>query len=311
MPLNTKSIPSKRSAAVVKKLPANAVVRPFLKWAGAKTRIIHRISEFVPVDATRLIEPFAGSCAVALNLGFKENLLADANKDLVNLYECLGTHNGRFIEDCAKLFVSRNNTEAAYYRLRDEFNTTKTKYRKATLFVYLNRHCFNGLCRYNASGKFNVPIGKYAKPHFPEQEMRKFYTLMQRSTIIHADFRSVIAKAGTGDFVYCDPPYVPASSTANFTAYSKGGFSTEDQQALVDVAIAATTRGAVVAISNHDTPVTKALYKEATTLRYFDVPRRISCDGENRVDAKEVMAVFNPRKLALRGRGFTQLEFNI
>lgn len=267
-------------------------LRPVLKWAGAKRKLVSHISPWAPPTARRLIEPFLGSAAVALNLGFAQNLLADSNPDVIGLYRCLGEDAVRFENECRQLFVPANNNAEAYYRLREEFNATTEAWRRSVLFVYLNRHGYNGLCRYNNKGRFNVPFGRYDAPRFPAEEFAQMAGLLARSELRCEDFKTVMREAGAGDFVYCDPPYSPASDTANFTSYAKGGFSHADQLDLVAAAVEAAARGAVVAISNHDTPVTRALYEGATHTIELRVPRLISCDGGSRHRAAELLVVY-------------------
>jgi DNA adenine methylase len=275
------------------------VQRPFLKWAGAKTRLVPAIRELAPRPVRRVIEPFVGSGAVALNLGAKENLLADANRDLIDVYRALKRGGERFIGECAELFTPANNAAEAFYALREEFNTTPDRRRKAALFVYLNRHGYNGLCRYNASGGFNVPFGRYTGPRLPREAMRTFRRLLERCRLECADFGTVIARAGEGDLVYCDPPYVPASATANFTAYAKTGFGPEEQRRLAAACRAAQARGAWVVVSNHDTPETRTLYAGATAQRELLVARQISCDGKNRTKARELLVAYRPEALSI------------
>lgn len=121
-------------------------VRPFLKWAGGKFRVLDRILPLLP-SGRRLIEPFAGSVAVALNAGFQSALVADFNEDLVNLYRSIQGDAGRFIKEASELFGTRNNRHD-FDALRAEFNESSDAFRKSVIFVYLNRHGFNGLCRY-------------------------------------------------------------------------------------------------------------------------------------------------------------------
>lgn len=268
--------------------------RPFLKWAGGKTKLVSAIGAVVPRTACRLVEPFVGSGAVALNLGLPENLLADTNADLIGVYGRLRDAPEAFIAECAALFTPEANSAAVYYQRREEFNALADPARRAALFVYLNRHGYNGLCRYNASGGFNVPFGRYRAPYFPRDELLAFNVLLRRSTLVQADFRAVLAQAGPGDFVYCDPPYVPASATANFTAYARTAFGPAEQEALAAGCDAARRRGALVALSNHDTPVTRALYAGADECHELLVARRISCHGANRTKARELLVVYRP-----------------
>ena len=200
-----------------------------------------------------------------------------------------------FIAECARLFVPENNCKAAFHALRDEFNRTSDLRRKAALFIFLNRHGYNGLCRYNTKGRLNVPFGRYHHPQFPRERMRIFHRFLQTCDLEHSDFRAVMAHAGAGDFVYCDPPYLPASDTANFTTYARDGFTTSDHADLVASCRAASARGAWVVVSNHDTAVTRELYRDADELRELSVARRISCHSETRTHVRELLAVFHPR----------------
>jgi DNA adenine methylase len=269
----------------------NNTVRPFLKWAGNKFRILEHIHSMLP-EGERLVEPFAGSGAVFLNTDFDNYLLADSNADLIALYQILQQQGEAFIERCAKLFTARCNNEAYFYRRRDEFNTTRDTERKASLFVYMNRHGYNGLCRYNARGIFNVPFGRYKKPYFPEREMCAFYEKAKHASFVHMDFASLMATVKTGDVVYCDPPYVPLSSSSNFTTYSAGGFDLPQQQQLAELAELTRQRGIPVLISNHNTTFTRKAYRAASNIKRFAVQRFISCNGNQRTQANELLALY-------------------
>jgi len=264
--------------------------RPFLKWAGNKYQILERIKAVLP-PGKRLIEPFVGSGAVFLNTDYDRYLLTDNNGDLIKLFITLQTEGEPFISFCKSFFTGDNNSESRYYELREVFNDTADSRLKAALFVYLNRHGYNGLCRYNSKGGFNTPFGQYMKPYFPENEMRYFYSKTKNAVFKVADFRDVMNAAGKGDVVYCDPPYVPLSDTANFTAYSSGGFGKNDQVELAELARHLSGRGVPVLISNHATEFTLSLYKTAK-IELLSVQRFISCDGDNRGKAEEILALF-------------------
>ncbi|MCL6563824.1 MAG: Dam family site-specific DNA-(adenine-N6)-methyltransferase [Firmicutes bacterium] len=270
------------------------VRRPFLKWAGGKVRLIPRIRRRLP-PGRRLVEPFAGSAAVWLNCEYPEALLADANPDLINCYQQLKQHGKAFIEACRAYFVPENNRPERYYALRERFNHSQDGLERALLFVYLNRHGYNGLCRYNRKGLFNVPFGRYRRPYFPEHEMWEFLKHAKHTTFVNADFRSVLAAARPGDVVYCDPPYVPWSKTAHFTAYSQEGFGPEEQAELAVWAQRLAEQGIPVLISNHATPFTLQAYGDAQIER-FSVQRHISCDVDHREAVDELLAFFAPRQ---------------
>ncbi|HEY0720269.1 MAG TPA: Dam family site-specific DNA-(adenine-N6)-methyltransferase [Gammaproteobacteria bacterium] len=277
----------------MKKTKATTPIRPFLKWAGNKYRLIERIVAALP-ESKRLVEPFVGSGALFLNSDYKRYLLCDANPDLITLYQLLKEQGDDFIAACRPLFCEENNRAEAYYALRDEFNASDDPLRRSVLFVYLNRYGYNGLCRYNSKGGFNVPFGRYKRPYFPAEEMLAFHHKARYALFRHQDFATTLAKAKAGDVIYCDPPYVPLSDSANFTAYSAGGFTMEQQQQLVTLARAAAMRGIPVLISNHDTRHIRKIYHDATVSR-FQVQRSISCDGKHRGSAGEVLALFSAK----------------
>lgn len=266
-------------------------MKPFLKWAGNKYQIIDRIKSILP-NGNRLIEPFAGSCAVFLNTDFPEYLLNDRNSDLINLFKCLKADGHYFIKYTQDYFQPKYNTEESFYELREQFNQTSDQQLKAALFVYLNKHAYNGLCRYNAKGGFNVPYGRYKKPYFPEKEMLFFCEKAKQAEFISVDFTEVMQAAKSGDIVYCDPPYIPLTTTANFTSFTASGFNLEQQKQLALLANQLAAKKIPVIISNHATEFTDEYYSSAKMIS-FDVQRFISCDGKNRGKAKEVLAIFN------------------
>ena len=156
----------------------------------------------------------------------------------------------------------------------------------------MNKHGYNGLCRYNAKGGFNVPFGRYKRPYFPAAEMCYFHQKAQQATFQQANFANVMANCQPGDVVYCDPPYVPLSDTANFTSYSANGFGWAEQTELVQQAENLARRGISVIISNHDTAAVRQAYNEAE-IESFEVRRFISCNGNKRDKAAEILALFS------------------
>ena len=264
--------------------------RPFLKWAGNKYRCLGQILNFFP-DATRLIEPFTGSAAVFLNTKFSSNVLAEQNKDLISLFTFLKRDGSLFIGRCRKFFSEKNNTSCQYYQFRTLFNESADPYLRSLLFVYLNRHGYNGLCRYNLSGLYNVPFGNIKKPYFPQAEMLHFYAKSQNAEFICSDFRETFKLAKQGDVIYCDPPYVPLSNTADFTKYNGAAFTASDQMELAELALVAAAQGVTVLISKHDTSITRAYYQQAQIIS-FSVQRQISCSVNSRRPVKELLAIF-------------------
>ena len=267
-------------------------MRPFLKWAGGKYRLVDKIKNVLP-EGKRLIEPFVGSGALFLNTNFDEYFLSDVNPDLINLYLHLQSEGEEFIEFCKCFFKPENNNQITFYDMRTVFNQTVDSRLKSALFIYLNRHCFNGLCRYNSKGGFNVPFGKYKNPRFPENEMRGFFIKSKIATFKVLDFSEAMELAVSGDVVYCDPPYVPLTITSNFTNYAVGGFGMNKQTELAELADQLQKKGIPVVISNHDTPFIRNAYNKGEIVDAFEVQRFISCDSKNRNKAAEVLAVFS------------------
>lgn len=263
--------------------------KSFLKWAGGKSQSLDFISEHIENKPKRIIEPFCGSAVVSLNLEAERYLLADYNKDLINVFIDLKKHKEYFIERCKAVFKDGNKEDIYYYN-RSRFNDLENCIEKSVLFVYLNRHAFNGLCRYNASGGFNVPFGKYKKVYFPEKEMVFFYKKAKKFEFKHASFEEIFTKQEDGDLIYCDPPYIPISVTASFTNYTDKGFGMDMQKKLVSLA---ENSKCPVLISNHWVPdITEDLYKNAKK-QFKDITRSISAKGSSRGKVKEVLAIFN------------------
>ncbi|MFY7306923.1 Dam family site-specific DNA-(adenine-N6)-methyltransferase [Enterobacter cloacae complex sp. IR5378] len=265
--------------------------RPFLKWAGGKYSLLPELDRRIPAGK-RLVEPFVGGGSVFLNSEKHESfLLADVNADLINLYQMLEVDHIR-VCSLAKILFERANSEEAYKELRDEFNNQRMGApERAAAFLFLNRHCFNGLIRYNRDGFFNVGWGKYEAPYFPEIEIKAFKQKSHKCVFLNAGYRRTLALAGEGDVVYCDPPYEPLPGTAGFTNYAAGGFSWADQISLAESCVAAHQRGAKVLISNSTAPRVIELYEQhGFTLHRVDARRAISSKGSTRETAKDIVA---------------------
>jgi len=281
--------------------------KTFLKWAGNKTKVLPHIIPHIGYPK-RYCEPFGGSLAVALNTPAEQYILNDVNKDLVAIYRSLvNANDDSFIQYCEELFVPENNTREAYLELREHFNQATDTTERARLFIYLNKHCFNGLSRYNSKGDFNVPYGREFKDkntkekkienaYFPKEEMMNFrmYFLSKqlvRFTSLSFEDSSLYEDLEAGDVVYFDPPYVPVSDTANFTSYATDGFTSDQQVHLAQLAESLASKGVRVIVSNHDVPVTRDLYKSAT-IYPIQVTRTVAARGDSRKKANELIAVF-------------------
>ena len=265
-------------------------VKPFLKWAGNKYRCIEHILQELP-QANRFIEPFTGSAAVFMNVDYPSYLLAEDNADLVALFYHLQQEGELFIAYCERFFCPANNCASQYYQLRQQFNECNVSRKRAAMFLYLNRHGYNGLCRYNQRGIYNVPFGRYIKPYFPRAEMQYFHQKSQLASFTHNDFRLTFSQAKPGDLIYCDPPYAPIVQTSNFSNYTHKKFGEEEQIILAKLAVECANKGITVVISNHDTEFTRHHYREGE-IKSFPVRRSISCYAKNRLPVQELLAVF-------------------
>lgn len=270
-----------------------ANMRSALKWAGGKKRVIGEILKVLPTQGKkRLIEPFVGGGSVFLNIDFDEYLLVDMNQDLIAFFNIIKNQSDEFIFDAEHYFRGHNNTPEKYYDLRKKFNASTDSYERSLLFLYLNRHGYNGLCRYNKSGGYNVPFGRYKHPYFPKVELEFFAKRAQRAIFLQGDFETAFDQISNNDVVYCDPPYSPINRTSNFTAYAGNSFSDADQQRLVECAEKAKANNVPTVISNHYVDFTRELYKNATKRELFQVQRTISPKGKGRVKVKEILALY-------------------
>lgn len=267
--------------------------RAFLKWAGGKYSLIETINKQLP-KADVLVEPFVGAGSVFLNADFDAYHLNDINEDLINLYKILQTNSEEYIAEAERYFVPEYNQEARFYQLREQFNDSVDVFQRAVLFLYLNRHGYNGLCRYNLSGKFNVPFGRYKAPYFPRKELQHFAQKASRATFTCLPFQQVMLQAPENAVIYCDPPYAPVSDTAYFTSYAKQGFSLALQKELAVLATEMSQKqGRFVLISNHDTPFTRDIYN-AAKIRKLSVARFISQKATERKKVAELLAIYRP-----------------
>jgi DNA adenine methylase len=253
---------------------------PALKWAGGKRWLIPRILElYQKAESPRLIEPFVGGMAVALGLMPAKAHLNDINPHLINFYDQL--KEGLLIE------TEMLNDKEFFYKQRELFNELIQKLEsnhkeRAILFYYLNRSCFNGLCRFNNSGLFNVPFGQYSTINYM-RDFSGYKKLLKNWKFSCGDFEEIEILAG--DFIYVDPPY-----DVEFTKYSKEDFNWDSQQRLVKWL--SRYNNPIVA-SNQATPRILALYKEAGfVVEEISAPRRISSNG-NRDRVLEMFAYKN------------------
>lgn len=264
---------------------ADAPPTPPLKWAGGKRWLVPRLKNILgkTYRENRLIEPFVGGMAVALGLRPSRAILNDVNSHLINFYRRL--QDGSLAT--AMESTSFLNEREAFLQQRERFNALIAEGRSQTaeaacLFYYLNRTCFNGLCRFNQKGQFNVPFGRYNSINY-RLDVAAYVSALKAFEFSNQDFESLPLRPN--DLVYADPPY-----DVEFRTYSAGGFSWQDQERLAKWL--SRHEGPVIA-SNQATERIIDLYTGLDfSITYIDAPRRISCDG-NRDNAREILAVRN------------------
>lgn len=235
---------------------------PIVKWAGGKTRLLPELLARAPAKFNRYYEPFAGGAALYFRLAPERAVIGDANPDLINLYRVVSEQVERLIHQLATM---RDNHHKFFYAcVRDAWNDDAqvwTAVERAAAFVYLNKTCFNGLWRVNGKGRFNTPMGKYDNPAICAADgLRAASVVLARAALRDGTYQATTYDAAEGDFAYFDPPYLPATETANFTGYTAGGFGLEQHRELAAHAHALAARGCRVMISNADVPAAREIY---------------------------------------------------
>ena len=274
-----------------------------MKWAGGKARLLDRLMKRLPPGRFKTYaEPFCGGGAMFFALAaepkrrFTRALLADKNAELVTLYQVIK-------DDVEPLIDRLRGYQENYYRLDDEkrrerfyevraFDSSKlTPVERGARLLFLNRTCFNGLWRVNASGQFNVPFGKYASPRILDVEvLRAAHEALEVAEIHLADFSVIAKKLKRGDFAYFDPPYVPVSKTANFTAYASDPFGPKEQERLATELARLKKAGVYAMLSNAATPEMKALYvHHGFVVDSIQAARSINSDPSKRGDVTELV----------------------
>jgi DNA adenine methylase len=241
---------------------------PFLKWAGGKRQILPDILRRLPERCETYHEPFLGGGAVFFALAargaFRRAVLGDRNADLIDAYLGVRDDVERVITRLARMPHDRS----FYERLRALDPRKLSGAQRAARIIYLNRTCYNGLYRVNRAGQFNVPFGRYENPRILDRENLRAASRALRGAALGAgDFEAVLARARPGDVVYFDPPYVPLSATASFTAYDREAFGPDEQRRLARVLEALRRRGVYAVLSNSDVRVTRALYRHQLARR--------------------------------------------
>ena len=272
---------------------SNSSVGPFVKWAGGKRQLIPQIKERMPEQYNDYYEPFVGGGAVAFELLPANALINDINKALINAYKQICNSPDIFLKAVNKLDEEMwEDGKQYYYSLREHYNDKlmKAEYdvELAALFVFINKHCFNGLYRVNGKGLFNVPYNNSRQPSVDENAIMEISEYLQNVTIIDGDFEVACKDAKKGDFVFIDSPYAPLNPTS-FEAYTKEGFDIKSHKRLAKFYDELTVRGCFCMLTNHNTDLIRELYgNKGYKMDVVNVKRMINSDASNRV-GKEVI----------------------
>lgn len=251
---------------------------PFLKCVGGKRQLLPEIRKHVPEKFGRYFEPFVGGGALFFDLAASGRLdrqawLGDMNGDFMIAYDVVQNHVDWLVVELRRL--EQNHSEEHYYAVRKEIPSTRLG--RAARAIYLNKTCYNGLYRVNRAGQFNTPVGRYANPTVcDEPHLRAASRALLGADLFVADFQVVEGCAQSGDFVYFDCPYWPATATSSFTGYTKDGFTEHDQGRLRDTAAVLKRRGVRVLLSNADVPAVRKLYADGFEMRAVQAKRAIN-----------------------------------
>ena len=271
---------------------------PFVKWAGGKTQLLDKLRKRAPRSFGTYYEPFIGGGAFLLDFQPERAVINDVNEQLLNIYAQLKA-------DAEAVIAAVNAFDAVpcdkeyYLSLRRAYNEKIVSRRLdaecAALMIWLNKHCFNGLYRVNTKGLFNVPYNNRREgSSIDADNLRAIgrYLREENVEIRQGDFEAACATAKAGDFVYFDSPYVPVSQTANFTDYTKDGFSYEDHCRLAELFGRLDKEGVYLMLSNHNVPLVHELY-QGFAIEEIDVRRSINRDASKRVGREVIITNFD------------------
>ncbi|AFY47380.1 DNA adenine methylase Dam [Nostoc sp. PCC 7524] len=273
---------------MVSQVPNKTCPRPFLKWAGGKSRLIPQYIRYLPKGYQTYYEPFLGGGALFFHLQPIKARLTDINAELITTYRCVRDHVEELI--CLLQEHKTQHNRDYYYYIRA--NPSNNDLEQAARFIYLNKTCYNGLYRVNSQGKFNVPLGRYKNPNIcPEGLLRAASVALATSEIKQADFTDILNYAtSSDDFVFCDPPYHPISNTSYFTGYSQNSFSEKDQERLRNTCAELASRGVKVVVCNSDSEFIIKLYKQINFNIYsIEAARSINSNTQKRGMIKELL----------------------
>ena len=273
---------------------SNPIVAPFVKWAGGKRQLLPQIRERMPQHYNRYFQPFVGGGAVLFDLQPEHALINDINKALINAYKIICEKPEEFLRAVKQLDNEmQQNGKEYYYAKREDYNDKlmRAEYdvELAALFVFINKHCFNGLYRVNGKGLFNVPYNQSKCASVDEKLIMDISQVLQGVTILDGDFEDACADAQQGDFIFLDSPYAPLNP-ASFESYTKEGFDMESHRRLARLYDDLTAKGCFCMLTNHNTEFINTLYgNKGYKIDVVSVKRLINSDASNRVGEEVII----------------------
>ncbi len=273
---------------------SNSSVAPFVKWAGGKRQLIPQIRERMPEKYNDYYEPFVGGGAVIFDLLPANALINDINKALINTYRTICNEPDAFLKEVNRLDNDMwEDGKKYYYFIRECYNDKlmRSEYdvELAALFVFINKHCFNGLYRVNGKGLFNVPYNNSRRVSIDEDVIMATSEYLRGVTIKDGDFEQACKNAKKGDFVFIDSPYAPLNPTS-FESYTKEGFDIESHKRLAKFYDELTARGCYCMLTNHNTELINELYgNKDYKIDVVSVKRMINSDASNRVGEEVII----------------------
>lgn len=277
---------------------SNSSIAPFVKWAGGKRQLLTQIKERMPEKYNNYFEPFVGGGAVTFALLPENALINDINKALINAYRQICNAPEVFLKAIKKLDNEMwEDGKEYYYFLREHYNDKlmKTEFdvELAALFVFINKHCFNGLYRVNGKGLFNVPYNNSRRVSVDENLIMEISEYLQSVKIMDGDFEVACKEAKGGDFVFIDSPYAPLNPTS-FESYTKEGFDIESHKRLAKLFDELTARGCYCMLTNHNTDLINELYgNKGYRIDIVSVKRMINSDASNRVGEELIICNYS------------------
>lgn len=254
--------------------------KPFVKWVGGKRSILNELIKRVPENFDDYHEPFMGGGALYFALQPQNAYLSDINFHLVITYQAVRNDVDKLISYLKK--HEKNHCKEYYLKQRENLSKEKDPTKLASMFIYINKTCYNGLYRVNKSGGFNVPMGNYKNPNIVDEEnLYNCSKVLKHADITQHGFEQT--KIYKDDFYYLDPPY-----HETYSSYSGDGFGDDKHRELADFCREIDKKGGYFMLSNSDTPFVRELYK-GYNIETVSASRFVSCKSHQRGKEDELL----------------------